>query len=131
MAALYDWLLVLAVVMVVSVPLVAILGDAVEPGNPLYQATLILIAGAFFSWFWSRNGQTLGMRAWRLRVVTANGDSVSLPKAMLRYACAWASLLPAGLGFWWALLDRQNKCWHDHLSGTRLVQLPKKPPPSN
>ncbi len=125
-AAVYDWLLVLGIVMVISVPLVAMLGDAIEPGNLLYQAALICIAGAFFSWFWSHGGQTLGMRAWRLSVVSADGGEVSLRQALLRYCCAWISLLPAGLGFWWALLDRQNRCWHDLWTGTRLVQLPKK-----
>ncbi len=125
-AAAYDWLLVLGIIMVASVPLVAMLGDAIQPGNLLYQISLIGIAGIFFCWFWSHGGQTLGMRAWRLSLIAADGGKVSLGQALLRYGCAWISLLPAGLGFWWALLDRQNRCWHDCWSGTRLVQLPDK-----
>lgn len=132
LAALYDWLLVLGLMMVGSVPAVALLGDAIAPGDPLYRLSLVGLAAAFFVGFWTHGGQTLGMRAWRLRLVTGNGEDsltpVSLRRALLRFAAAWLSLLPAGLGFWWALIDKQRLCWHDRISGTRLIMLPKKQP---
>ncbi len=129
LAALYDWLLVLGLMMVVSVPVVAFLGDAIEAGNPLYRLSLLGVAAAFFVGFWSHGGQTLGMRVWRLRLVagdvTGIATAVSPARAAGRFAAACLSLLPAGLGFWWALVDNRQLCWHDRLSGTYLVQVPK------
>jgi uncharacterized RDD family membrane protein YckC len=129
LAALYDWLLVLGIMMVISVPAVAILGDAIEPGNVAYRLGLFAVAGAFFVGFWTHGGQTLGMRAWHLQLVCdpKNGQlqPVSYRRATLRFACAWIAALPVGLGFWWALIDKDKRGWHDRLSGTRLIVLPK------
>ena len=57
-AAVYDWLLVIAIMMVASVPLVALLGDAITPGNALYQFSLGVVALLFFAGFRSYSGQT-------------------------------------------------------------------------
>jgi len=35
-------------------------------------------------------------------------------------------LLPAGLGWWWMLVDRERLAWHDRLSGTRIVLVPPR-----
>lgn len=84
-----------------------------------------LVAGAYAVLSWHRGGQTLGMRPWRLRVVEAAGGSAPLPALAVRYAVGTLSLLAAGLGFWWAWIDRDRLAWHDRASGTRLVRGPK------
>jgi uncharacterized RDD family membrane protein YckC len=91
------------------------------------QLYLLLIAFAFFGWFWVHGGQTLGMRAWRLRLVSADGGPVSWKQAAIRFAAALLSWSCLGLGFFWALIDREKRAWHDRLSGTRLILLPKRP----
>ena len=124
-ASVYDWLLVLAVIMVLSVPLVAIDNEAVAPGNPFYRIFLIAIAAVFFAGFWSTRAQTLGMRAWRLRIETTSGGPVSFWRGLLRFFCACISAAAFGLGFLWILISPAGMSWHDSLSGTRLRQLPK------
>jgi len=42
-----------------------------------------------------------------------------------RLAWAVVSWLPLGLGYLWILVDPQRRAWHDRLSGTRVVVLPK------
>jgi uncharacterized RDD family membrane protein YckC len=126
MASLYDWLLVLAIMMVASVPMVAPSNDAISPGNPFYRLALITIAVAFFTGFWSYAGQTLGMRAWRLKLIRKDGRPVSFGQALLRFACACISAIPCGLGFFWVLFSREQLSWHDHWSGTRIQLLPAK-----
>jgi uncharacterized RDD family membrane protein YckC len=81
--------------------------------------------GIYATMSWRRGGQTLGMRPWRLRVVAAAGDALTMRSAWLRYAVGTLSLLAAGLGFWWAWFDRERLTWHDRASGTRLVREPK------
>lgn len=127
MASLYDWLLVLAIMMVASIPIVAVTDDAVSPGSLWYQMGLFTLAAIFFILFWIKGGQTLGMRAWRLRLTDEQNRDVTPARAGLRFVCAMVSLLALGLGFLWVILSRDGLSWHDRWSGTRLHLLAKEP----
>jgi uncharacterized RDD family membrane protein YckC len=134
LSLLYDFLPVLAIWMLVSVPFTlgyTFLGhhDAHENIRPfsllawLIWLSCWIVTGAYAVLSWGRGGQTLGMRPWRLRVVAADGTSAPARKALLRrYAVGTASLLLGGLGFWWAWFDRERLTWHDRASGTRMVR---------
>lgn len=125
-AIVYDSLLVLAVLFLGTLPFVAAAGgEPVEPGNRLYQLTMLLLCYVFFVGFWSGYGRTLGMQSWRLRIETADGRQPNLKQASVRFFAALLSWLPLGLGFWWQVLDRDGLAWHDRLSGTRLRHYPK------
>ena len=124
---LYDSLLVIALMMLATVPFVAVRGgEVVEPDdNLVYQVCILLIIYAFFAFFWSYGGQTLGMRAWRLRLEMKDGGVPSFQVASARFVVAIASLVAFGLGFLWQLWDKENLTWHDRLTGTRLRYYPK------
>ena len=126
-AILYDTLLVLALLFLVTIPFIAVRGGhPVEVGDNLaYRLTLMLVVYAFFTGFWSRSGRTLGMQSWGLRVETPSGQLPSLGAATLRFFAAILSWAPLGLGFLWQLWDKERLTWHDRLSGTRLVHYPK------
>jgi uncharacterized RDD family membrane protein YckC len=66
------------------------------------------------------------MRPWRIKVVARDGSAPTRRALWTRFAVATLSMLAAGLGFWWAWIDRDRLAWHDRLSGTRLVRLPKR-----
>lgn len=127
-AMVYDGLLVTAVAMIaVAVTLPLSGGEAVADHAGLQrtamQAWIVLVTGGFFTWFWVHGGQTLGMKAWRMRVVRADGGPLRWRDAWLRFACAIPALAPAGLGLLWMVFDRERLAVHDRLSGTRLVIL--------
>jgi uncharacterized RDD family membrane protein YckC len=82
-----------------------------------------LAAGAYAVASWSRGGQTLGMRPWRLRVVGADGIAPTKRQLVTRYLVGNLSLLLGGLGFWSAWFDRDRLAWHDRASGTRVVRV--------
>lgn len=128
MAMLYDGLLLFAVEAVAAGCLSWYLGSVPEDGNPAYFAFLLTVAFAFYGGFWTAGGQTLGMKTWRLRVETETGDPLNFKAALIRFLMALASWLPLGLGFVRMLWDERRRTWHDVVSGTRVVRLPKQTP---
>ena len=63
------------------------------------QGLVLAFSAAYFVISWTRGGQTIGMRAWRLRVVGADGLPVAWPRALLRFVIAAVSLAAFGIGF--------------------------------
>jgi uncharacterized RDD family membrane protein YckC len=127
-AMLYDSLLLLAILIMVSFPYVWLTGGA-EQGffvHTLYRIYLLAISFLFFGGFWVRGGQTLGMRTWNIKVVRTDGGPVTWAIALRRFILALISLLCLGLGFFWILFDRDKLAWHDRWSGTKLIRMPKK-----
>lgn len=106
-----------------------IVTDAAEHRALGYWLTLrlALMAGtaAYFILSWRRGGQTIGMRAWRLHLTSADGSPITSKQAWLRFGVAWLSTLALGLGFLWCLIDRDRRSWHDIAAGTRLIRVPK------
>ena len=120
----YDLLVLAAVLMCFTLIVVLARGfRAIDPGTWWFEICLLGISVLFYCWFWTHGGQTLGMRAWRIRVVGRDGQEVGWGRAVGRFFAAWLSALPAGAGFWWSLIDPQRLCWHDRLSGTVLVRV--------
>ncbi len=122
-AVVYDALLLFSVLFgATALLLVFTGGEAIEPGNVLLTAYLGLVGFVYFAWCWTHGGQTLGMRAWRLRICTLEGKTPTWPQCGLRYLGAIVSWSCAGAGFLWVLLDKDRRAWHDRLSGTVLVR---------
>lgn len=121
-AACYDLLAVAAVGLASAFLLTAVGPGPQGAGLILWRGTLVAVPAAYFLVSWVRGGQTLGMRAWGLRVVDGKGRSLSWRLAALRLAAALPACSLLGLGLLWAGLDREGLAWHDRLSGTRLVR---------
>jgi uncharacterized RDD family membrane protein YckC len=91
----------------------------------LTQAFVLAFTAAYFVVSWTRGGQTIGMRAWRLRVTRADGTRLAWPRALLRFSVSLVSLAALGIGFLWALFDQQQRTWHDIAASTQVVRLEK------
>ncbi len=123
-AMLYDSLLILAILFVATVfVLVFNEGEAIE-SSPVFNLYLIFIIFLFYSWFWGKSGQTLGMRAWKIRIITEFGNNPGWPVSCLRLLFAILSFACLGLGYWWRLFKPYT--WHDKLSATRIIALSDK-----
>ena len=101
------------------------IGTADQPLRLPLQLYLLGCPFLFFGWFWTHGGQTLGMRAWRLKLLDQDGELVTWRDSAIRVAGAYLSALTLGLGYLWMLFDRDGQTWHDRLSKTRLVMLAK------
>lgn len=126
-AMLYDALIVIAVLALATFPFIPFLDGRVlvprEVGALAYAYWVweLVVIGAFFGYFWTTRGQTVGMLAWRLKVVRADGARLTWRDALLRLAGACVSAAALGLGYFWIWVDRDHCAWHDRWSGTRVI----------
>lgn len=98
----------------------------VELKRPLLQLTLWSVTGLYFIVCWLRTGQTLATQAWKIKLVDADGQLLRPQQALYRYVLASLSLMLFGLGFLWALIDRERLFLHDRLLNTRLILQTEK-----
>ena len=126
----YDLLLLAALLFIAEILPVALNhGTAINPGNgwlvfyvlhPLY---LLFVCFGFLGWFWTHGGQTLGMKTWKLKMVSLNEGAISWQQAGLRFATSLLSWLCGGLGFIWIVFDKDKRSWHDRVSATKVIAL--------
>jgi uncharacterized RDD family membrane protein YckC len=122
-AMVYDALLVVAILISTITLMVVLTNTPVAQANVL--GLLFLESFAFFAYFWIFRGQTLGMLAWRLAIVTGSGYQMTFSQALLRYFGALISIAAFGLGYIWILIDAQKRGWPDLISDTRVLYTPK------
>ena len=94
--------------------------------DPLLSSTLFISLFTFFAYFWTKNGQTLGMQAWHLRVQNTDNTHINLKQALIRFLVAILSIGTCGVGYIWILIDRKNRTWQCIVSDTEIVRVPKK-----
>ncbi len=113
---------------------------------------LFCVLGLYFVGFWTRQGQTLAMRTWRVQLVTATGGKLSVVRAICRYLMCWLWFVPALLALSLsglkgagpafaaisagvlayaalAFLHPQRQFLHDVVCGTRLIPWTPTPKP--
>lgn len=83
-----------------------------------FQVYLVVVLVGFYGLFWSRGGQTLGMKAWRLRVQNTNNQAISFRQAVIRF---FASL--GGLGNLWVLFSTEKLALQDRAAKCEVVRL--------
>ena len=118
----YDTLIIVALCIAATAALHAFsAGEAIAAGTVWYQLVLTSMVVGYFVISWWRRGQTIGMLAWRLRILSVDDSTVSLGQCLIRAVVAAISWLPAGLGFFWVLVDRRHRAWHDLATQTELI----------
>jgi uncharacterized RDD family membrane protein YckC len=144
-AMVYDCLVAVAVAMLAALVIIAIITALLETGvlskqgfehvNDLIQTSFVyklaiqiwvgLWVSAFFLWFWKHGGQTLGMRAWRLRLFNTHEDAdrpIGYGRLIIRLITSLG-----GLGTLLVLLDYKSKqSLQDRIAGTQMLFLSKE-----
>lgn len=122
----YEALVILAVIIIGLIIPHALIGAAagIVAGSRILLAHLFLMLLLYFAWQWLHGGQTLAMKTWKIRVVSADGGALRPAQALLRFAVAWPGTVLLGAGFFWAILDPDGQYLHDRIAGTRLESAP-------
>jgi uncharacterized RDD family membrane protein YckC len=90
-AMMYDSLLIVALLFLATAILLPFnQGESIS--GPFYNLYLLIVVYVFYSWFWNKSGQTLGMKAWKIRIIDEQGMNPSWPISFLRLFTA--TLLP-------------------------------------
>lgn len=152
----YDCLLLLAILFVGTMVLLPLTGgEAITPASQgpaiylAYRAYLALLALGYFGLAWTRGGQTLGMVAWRIRLVASGGGGSAWPAAIRRFAiglvltiaaeyglrlafepgepthalAAGLLLLPVLMNFAWIAFDARGRSLQDIACHTRILRI--------
>jgi uncharacterized RDD family membrane protein YckC len=138
-ALIYDGLIILAIEMMAAGIIIALLEAGVALGvmnygefidvsdfltrHPFWSMAFTLYLGAvwigFFAFFWHKAGQTLGMRAWKLRVQNEDGSNIKVSQALVRVGTS-----AFGLGNLTVPFDYKNRAFQDMWATTEVVVLP-------
>ena len=139
-ALLYDGLIVIAIEMMAAGLIIAILHALTAIGlfnaepytdvsdyltnhpiwGPIYTLYLATVWIYFFVFFWTRAGQTLGMRAWKLQIRNQDGSTISVTQALIRIATSGF-----GLANLTVPIDPQKRGFHDIWAKTQVIMLSK------
>ncbi len=123
MAIIYDSLLLFSALLFASALAYPITNGQITLAFRIY---LLMVIFFYFVWPWLHGGQTLGMRAWRIQLQSIDNKPLSWQQVIRRFLVAIISWLGLGMGFFWAIIDKQQRTWHDLGSNTRLVYLGKR-----
>lgn len=120
----YDSLLLLAVLFLVGVLIGPTFNITLEhPLAPLVFYLDLLVAFLFFAWSWTHGGQTLGLKTWKLKLVSTKGESVTWKQSLLRYLASIVCWLSFGVGFLWCYTNKDRLAWNDLWSNTRIQRI--------
>ena len=130
----YDGLLLVAVSMAYGLVYIGIskllLNVSTDRATgPLFQLGWLLSIFGFYYYFWTRGGQTTGMRAWRVQIISLKSTSLApltIPQCITRFCLATVGWLL----FFSYFFDKEKAMLHEHWSHTRLV-IVKKPSAGN
>jgi len=117
-AFLYDCLLLLAIYFVVTAVAITFNdGHAVQ--HFAYKFLLYVTGFLFFDWFWMHGGQTLGMRAWKIKLRSINNTPLTHVQCLQRYLLGTIFFV---FTLFWMFFNKGGAALHDHLSNTKIIR---------
>lgn len=123
LAIIYDAVILLGLLMLASA-IALPFGDAQKVALKDFWFTLWLLFAcfAYLGGCWRHGGMTVGMRAWRIKLISDDDQLISWPRCLLRFFVGVLSISALGLGILWSLIDKKNRGWHDIAARTVLIR---------
>jgi uncharacterized RDD family membrane protein YckC len=127
LAFIYDVLILAALSLLLSAVFTGIAGENFYQHafwRSLFQLLWVSMVAGYYALSWQKSGQTIGMRAWRLRVIRRDGASLTNMDAFTRLAAATLNAFLLNLG-WLGYLTQSGLSLTDKLSATRIERIAK------
>lgn len=129
-SVIYDGLVIMGILMIAGAMALPvnqwITGDTSDGSYLLYQVYLLVVVLSYFLYFWKKSGQTVGMKAWRIKLISREDSPLTVKQLLLRLVVAIPAYLLLFLGVLWQYWDKDQLNWQDRASKTKIVYLPKK-----
>lgn len=126
-AFIYDLLILMALSLVLSALFTTIAGENFYQTEALltsFQLFWVSIIAAYYGYSWQKSGQTIGMKAWRLRVVRQDNQALTSIDILTRLTAATLNVFLLNLG-WLGYLNKAGLSLTDKLSATRIERIEK------
>ena len=124
-STIYDSLLMLGVWFLVgsiALGIKFLFTQEISSLNPIIGMSLVIFSTWFyFAMFWIYGGKTLGMSSWKIRIVSENGNQVTLLQTVIRFFINTLTLSLAGIPLLIRHLNKEKKSLSDYLSKTIIV----------
>ena len=132
-AAIYDILILLALIflsifIVLKLAIALSMFNVDDNFNNILPPVLIIfivlvVCGLYYCYSWRLLGQTIGMRSWRIKVVTTGKQLPSYKLCVYRFLLLILCLASAGLLF--LIVDSRGRLLFEKYSDCKLIRLKK------
>ncbi len=89
-----------------------------SPTNLFLKSLWLILSFLYFGYFWTKRGQTPGMKVWKIKLVNNNNALISWPESLIRYITALF-----GLGLLLIPFNKPRQAVQDILSKTTLIKV--------
>jgi|TARA_A100001388_G_scaffold164096_1_gene122520 uncharacterized RDD family membrane protein YckC len=121
MIIIYDLLILLALVIILSFPLASISTLDSWIYLFLHQFYIYLIAQIYFVFFWSNGRSTIGMKTWKTIIINDNGTQLSFLTAIYRFNLSLLLNIFFLVGYLSSFFKKDNKALYDSFLKTNLI----------
>ena len=124
-ATVYDSLLMLGVWFLVgslALGVKFVLTGEVSSLNPVTGMSLVILSTwLYFAMFWIYGGKTLGMSSWKLRIVSQDGNQITIIQTIIRFLSNIFTISLAGIPLFLRIINKNNRSLSDLLSKTSIT----------
>ena len=124
-ATVYDSLLMLGVWFLVgslALGVKFVFTGEVSSLNPIAGMSLVILSTwLYFAMFWIYGGKTLGMSSWKLRIISHDGNQITLIQTIIRFLSNIFTISLAGIPFFIRQINKNNMSLSDLLSKTSII----------
>tara|TARA_B100001059_G_scaffold234221_1_gene276182 strand:- start:2229 stop:2621 length:393 start_codon:yes stop_codon:yes gene_type:complete len=78
---------------------------------------------AFYAYFWTRGGKTLGMAVWKFEIYSLDNNKINLKQISIRFFFNLITFVLAGLPLLIMYFSKKNLSLSDSLSGTSYRKI--------
>ena len=124
-ATVYDSLLMLGVWFLVgslALGVKFVLTGEVSSLNPITGMSLVILSTwLYFALFWIYGGKTLGMSSWKLRIVSQDGNQITIIQTIIRFLSNIFTISLAGIPLFLRRISKNDRSLSDLLSKTSII----------
>lgn len=122
-AFVYDIFPVVGILLLTSfVTLIIRNGQEVARNTIWFDVLLFCEVAFYYVYSWKIGGQTLGMRAWKMKIIPNDKNQATLTwtQALVRFLVGIVSCF-GGIGIFWKVITKDKTTWMDKVSNSKTL----------